>query len=151
LNSREFTIIGVLPASAEFPGGVRLWTPLQGDPNSTDNYSYDGIGRLKSGLTVPEGLSDLMRVHQHPFETRGTQKNVSPLVRDLRAHLTNRFETIVLTLGAAVSLLLIVACANVAAMMLARALARRREVGIRLAVGASRTRLLRQLFVENVI
>jgi predicted permease len=76
---------------------------------------------------------------------------VTPLVRDLRAHLTGRFETIVSTLSAAVSLLLIVACANVAAVMLARALARRREMGIRLAVGASRMRLLRQLLVENLI
>ncbi len=151
LNSREFTVIGVLPVTAEFPGGVRLWTPLQGDPNSVDSYSYEGVGRLKAGITLEQGASDLLRAHQPIFETRDQEKNVSPLVRDLRAHLTGNYQTIVSTLGAAVSLLLLVACANVAALMLARALGRRREIGIRLAVGATRTRLLRQLVVENLL
>jgi predicted permease len=151
LNSRQFTIIGVMASSAEFPGGVRLWTPLQGDPHSVDNYSYEGVGRLKAGFTAEQGAADLLRAHQPIFDTRDTQKNVAPLVGDLRRHLAGDYDTIVSTLGAAVSLLLLVACANVAAVMLARALARRREIGIRLAIGASRSRLLRQLLVENVI
>jgi predicted permease len=151
LNSRPFTIIGVLPPSADFPGGVRLWTPQQGDPNSVESYSLEGAGRLKPGVTVSQGAADLLRAHQLIFDTRDKEKVVSPLARDLRQHLIGDYDTIVSTLGAAVSLLLIVACANVAAMMLARTLTRRREMGIRLAIGASRTRLLRQLLVENLI
>jgi putative ABC transport system permease protein len=151
LNSRQFTIIGVLPPSADFPGGVRLWTPQQGDRNSVENYSLEGVGRLKPGVTVGEGAADLLRAHQPIFESRDKERVVSPLVRDLRQHLIGDYDTIVSTLGAAVSLLLVVACANVAAMMLARSLTRRREMGIRLAVGASRVRLLRQLLVENLI
>ena len=151
LNSRIFTIIGVLPKSAEFPGGVRLWIPLQGDPNVSDSYQFDGIARMKPGITIEAANQDLVRAHQPIFESRDKEKVVTPFARDLRAQFTRDYGTIASTLGAAVSLLLIVACANVAAVMLARALARRREMGIRLAVGASRARLLRQLLVENVI
>jgi len=87
LNSRQFTIIGVLPPSADFPGGVRLWTPQQGDPNSVDSYSLEGAGRLKPEVTVSQGAADLLRAHQPIFDTRDKEKVVSPLVRNLRQHL----------------------------------------------------------------
>jgi len=151
LNSRIYTIIGVLPRSGEFPGGVRLWVPMQGDPNNSGSYSEEGVARLKPGVTVEQANQDLVRAHQPIFDSRDKEKVVTPFARDLRAQFTRDYGAIASTLGAAVSLLLIVACANVAAVMLARALARRREMGIRLAVGASRARLLRQLLVENVI
>ena len=107
------------------------------------------MGRLKPAFSVDQGAADLLRAHQAIFDTRDKEKNVSPLVRDLRQHLTGGDDTIVSTLGAAVLLLLIVACANVAAVMLARALARRREMGIPLVVGASRTRLLRHAWSKT--
>jgi predicted permease len=150
LNSRQFTIIGVLPPNADFPGGVRLWTPQQGDPMSVDNYSLEGLGRLAPGVTLAQGAADLLRAHQPIFDTRDKERVVSPLVRDLREQLIGDYDSIVSTLGTAVLLLLVVACANVAAMMLARALTRRREMSIRVAIGASRTRLLRQLLIENL-
>lgn len=152
LNSRTFTIIGVLPKAAEFPGGVRLWVPMQGDPNvNAQSYSFDGLARLKPGVTIEQANADLVRTQQVIFDTRDKERVVTPFARDLREQFTRDFGTVASTLGAAVSLLLIVACANVAALMLARALARRREIGIRLAVGASRARLLRQLLVENIM
>ncbi len=152
LNSRTYTIIGVLPKAAEFPGGVRLWVPMQGDPNvHAQSYSFDGLARLKPGVTLEQANADLVRTQQVIFDTRDKERLVTPFARDLREQFTRDFGTVASTLGAAVSLLLIVACANVAALMLARALARRREIGIRLAVGASRARLLRQLLVENIM
>jgi putative ABC transport system permease protein len=152
LNSRTFTIIGVLPKAAEFPGGVRLWVPMQGNPDTNEsNYSFDGLARLKPSVTIEQANAELMRTQQVIFDARDKEKVVTPFARDLRAQFTRDFGTVASTLGAAVALLLIVACANVAALMLARALARRREIGIRLAVGASRGRLLRQLLVENII
>jgi predicted permease len=152
LNSRVYTIIGVLPKAAEFPGGVRLWVPMQGNPNTNEqSYSFDGLARLKPGVTLEQANADLVRTQQVIFDTRDKDRVVTPFARDLRGQFTRDFGTIASTLGAAVSLLLIVACANVAALMLARALSRRREIGIRLAVGASRGRLLRQLLVENIM
>jgi putative ABC transport system permease protein len=152
LNSRPYTIIGVLPPEAEFPGGVRFWIPMRGDPNpSGTSYSFDGIGRMKPGVTVAQAGADLVRAHQPIFEQRDKEKVVTPFARDLREQFASDFRTIAATLGAAVSLLLVVACANVASVMLARALARRREMSIRTSVGASRIRLLRQLLVENLV
>jgi predicted permease len=151
LNSRIYTVVGVLPKAAEFPGGVRLWVPMQDSPTDRQGYSYDGLARLKPRVTIAQAGADLLRAHQPIFDEHDKERVVSPFVRDLRQQFTRDFGTIASTLGAAVALLLIVACANVAALMLARALARRREIGIRLAVGASRVRLLRQLLAENIL
>ncbi|HYN06709.1 MAG TPA: ABC transporter permease [Vicinamibacterales bacterium] len=152
LNGIPHEIVGVLPRAAEFPFEALAWVPLAGDPNQEgQSYSWDGIGRLKPGVSAQEAETDLLRAHQPIWETKDKDKNVSPLVRPLREELVQDFGTIATALFAAVTLLLAIACANVAAVMLARAIARRREMGIRLAVGANRLRLLRQLFVENVL
>ena len=152
INSVPHTIIGVLPKNADFPDEARVWVPLAGDPTPPGgSYAYEGIGRLKPGVTPDEGNRDLLRAHQPIFDKYDKEKTVSPFVRSLREQFVRDVTTIARTLLSAVAVLLLVACANVASIMLARALARRREMGIRLALGASRTRLLRQLFIENLI
>jgi predicted permease len=153
LNGVAHTIIGVMPAAAAFPGDVRLWVPVRGDPaQSYQSYGFSGaIGRLKSGVSAADAEKDLLRVQQAIWDARDQQRIVSPYARPLREEFSRDFRTQATTLLAAVALLLVVACANVASVMLARALVRRREMGIRLAVGASRARLTRQLFVENIV
>jgi predicted permease len=146
------TIVGVLPEDADFPGKVRLWVPLQGDPNEpAQSYGGDGVARMKPGVTVQQANDDLLRAHAAVWEARDKEKAVSPFARPLQQQFVADFTTAASTLTVAVALLLFVACANVASVMLARALARRREMGIRLAVGASRWHLVRQLFVENLV
>jgi putative ABC transport system permease protein len=152
LDGVPHTVVGVLPAEAEFPAGIRLWTPLAGDPNQEgESYSYSGIGRLKPGVDAEEAEADLRRAHAPIWDVRDKERVVSPFVRPLREQFAGEFRPAASALVAAVALLLIVACANVASVMLARALARRREMGIRLAIGASRARLARQLFVESIV
>jgi predicted permease len=152
LDSAPATIIGVVPARGDFGFRARVWLPLQGDPaQAYESYAHTGVGRLKPGVTVAASDAELKRAHQSIWETRDKERVVSPFVRDLRKELTRDFDSIAVALGAAVSILLLVACANVASVMLARALGRRREMGIRLAIGASRSRLIAQLFVENVL
>ena len=152
LDGAPWTIVGVLPASAQFPGRPALWVPYQGDPNQQgESYTGDGIGRLKPGVSIAQAEADLVHSHEAIWATRDKEKVVTPFVRPLRDEMVQDAKTSVPTLAAAVALLLIVACANVASVMLARAIARRREIGIRLAIGAGRGRLVRQLFVENLV
>jgi predicted permease len=152
LNGRPHTIVGVMPAAVRFPGNVQLWVPMRGNPaQEYQSYGGNGIGRLKPGVSPQDGQNDLLRAHQPIWDKRDKSHTVSPFARPLREDLAQNFRTQAQALGGAVAILLVVACANVASVMLARALARRREMGIRLAVGASRPRLARQLFVENLV
>lgn len=145
------TIVGVLPPEAEFPGEVRLWLPLAGDASETGSYSYEGVGRLKPGISIEQARQDLRRAHEPIWQERDPDRVVSPIMRPLRQEFVRDFTTAASAVSIAVALLLVVACANVASVMLARALARRREMGIRLALGAGRLRLIRQLLVENLM
>lgn len=152
LSGRVFEIVGVLPRHAEFPNAAALWVPVAGDPNQQgQSYNSGGVGRLKPGVSIEQAEQDLHRAQEPIWNTRDKERVVSPLVMPLRENFVSDFRTIASALWASVTLLLVVACANVAAVMLARAIARRREMGIRLAIGANRLRLLRQLFVENVV
>jgi predicted permease len=153
LDGVAHTIVGVLPATAAWPVNARFWVPLAGDPAQPwEGYGYQGaVGRLKPGVTAEAAEKDLLRVQQAIWDARDKERIVSPYVRTLRSYFARDFRTQATSLMTAVAILLVVACANVASVMLARALARRREMGIRVAVGASRARLVRQLFAENLI
>jgi predicted permease len=151
LDGEPRTIVGVLPAEADFPGDVDLWVPLAADPLQRSSYRFNGIGRLKAGVTVAAAERDLLRAQEAVWQADDRSRAVSPFVRSLHQQFVRDFNTLAATLFAGVALLLIVACANVASVMLARTLARRPEIATRLALGATRLRLVRQLFVENLI
>ena len=153
LNGVVHTIIGVMPERASFPTNYRFWVPFAGDPAQPwESYGTQGaIARLNPGVSVADAEKDLLRTQEAIWQARDKDRTVSPFARDLREFFSRDFTAQAKVLFAAVVILLVVACANVASVMLARALIRRREMGIRLAVGASRAHLARQLFVENLL
>lgn len=154
MNGKPTTIIGVLPAGFAFPDGHELWTPMvyQPDPTTRDSHYLGGWARLADGVTLDEARAELAALgaqlaQEHPR----TNKNKSfglRLVRDEATEDSSLFMR--LMLGAAIFVLLI-ACANVANLLLAKAASRSHEIAIRISVGASRLRIFRQVLTESLL
>jgi putative ABC transport system permease protein len=155
LNDQPYTVVGVMPKEFAFPHDVTdIWTPLGIPPEvatSRTLHRLRVVGRLRDGVTIREAEVDMGLVsrrlgERYPDTDAGWDVALQP-VRDL---LVGDIRSPLLALAGAVAFLLLIACANVANLLVVRAMGRRREVALRIALGASRGRVVRQLLTETL-
>jgi putative ABC transport system permease protein len=150
LDNEPYKIIGVLPRNAVLPDGAEVWVPLAPkDDGQNHGWYLHGIGRLKRGVTVEQASADLLRAHRALNAPGLNNQITSPILTPLRVRYLGDFRTTSQVLLVAVAVVLLIACVNIAALMLVRASSRAHEVAIRAAIGASRARIIRQLLTET--
>jgi putative ABC transport system permease protein len=159
LNGESYTVIGVMPAGFQFTGNRELWVPLVIDPVKEPwradraNRNFSVFGRLEPGSTLQQANADMKTVAQH-LEQQYSSTNSGWGVRLNTFYdwiVPEQVRTSMLALFVGVDLLLLIACANVANLLLARATTRQQEMAMRAALGASPTRLIRQLLLESLL
>ncbi len=152
INNSVYSVIGVLPPGFRFPEDAEVWfaADTEGENPSRTAHNYSGVGRLKDGISVEQAREDIRAIARRIYQAN---EKSDYLLRDgsvvpLQDSITGTVRSPLLILLGAVGFLLLVACANVANLLLAQASVRERELSIRIALGAARGRLIRQFLSE---